>query len=160
MKFPYLPVLLCYKNCQDSSGESSNLAEIHLGDDGTDRTSNITIKNNAAYAPIGEYAVYINDALTNNTGIVIDYNIWYKNSGDWYKWGESAGSTIAGWRTASSQGTKDANADPQYSNGATGAVQLLPPRNLCVKIKTGNGADIKPGYKVKESTLKKSHRTE
>jgi len=42
----------------------------------------------------------------------LDYNDWYKASGDWYYWGGSAGDTVAGWRTASSQGANDLNAGP------------------------------------------------
>ncbi len=107
----------CYKNTQEST-PGTDVSEIWLHDNGTDRTQNINIKNNAVYAADGadDYGICVHANLTNNPGIVIDNNVWFKDSGDWYKWGASTGDTIAGWRTASSQGASDLNSDPNYKN--------------------------------------------
>jgi len=81
--------------------------------------TDIIAKNNIFSGQSG-YAIFA-DAVTGHT---IDYNCYYKASGDWYSWDGSTGDTLAGWKSDSSQGAHDINANPLMTDPANGDFTL------------------------------------
>jgi hypothetical protein len=102
----------CYANALDPGGATGSL---RINDDGTDRTTDITYRNNIFYGTaVANPIVVVTTIVTNNANIVINNNVYYQASGDWWAWGASTGDTLSGWQTASSQGADDVNSDPLF----------------------------------------------
>lgn len=113
-----------YNNTLYLNSQVNAAGEIYLGE-ALDLTANINIKNNTVFAG-GDVAIEVTANVSDNAGIVIDYNCWWKAAGDWWSWGASNGDTVSGWRTESSLGAADLNEDPLFANpGGTTAVDYI-----------------------------------
>ena len=107
---------VCYGNAQGTN--TFHRAEIRLAADAGNETYDCIVKNNLCYPThASAYAITV-DANATPEDNTIDYNCYYKSSGDWWKWGASTGSTIATWRSASSQGAHDINSNPSVTDAA------------------------------------------
>jgi len=122
---------VCYDNCQDNTGDLDWAGEIRITTDAVNATADNLIINNIGYSTQGTPAICVVNQAENDNN-TIDYNCWYGDSGDWWEWGTSnTGATIAGWRTASSQGVNDINSAPLMTDPAND-VFTLNPHSPCV----------------------------
>jgi len=104
-----------YGNCQNSSGELYAKGEIRItSTPGRDNSTNVVVKNNIGYSTVlGAYAIWVDGHSYDNAGLVIDTNVWYRTSGDWYYWNASGGADLATWNALANVG-KDLNSDPLF----------------------------------------------
>lgn len=103
---------VCYGNGQGFA--TWHKVEIGLsGQPGWDRVEDVRIKSNILYSTVdGGWAIEADTMTYDNPGIDIDYNCYYRTSGNWWKWGSTRGSSLEEWRSISSQGEHDMNQNP------------------------------------------------
>ena len=105
---------LFYDNNQDRSSTHTAApdrnAEITLVNAGT---NSCVVKNNICYNINTGYAISITDGAASG-GHILDYNCWFKQSGNWGYYDTDAYSNISNWTTASSQDANSIISDPQF----------------------------------------------
>jgi parallel beta-helix repeat protein len=112
-----------YNNVCYGNGQGVNIwhkVEIGLsGQPGWDRVEDVRVKNNLLFSTVdGGWAIEADLMTFDNSGLDIDYNCYYRTSGDWWKWGSTRGSSLEEWRATSSQGDHDINQNPDMIDPA------------------------------------------
>lgn len=80
------------------------------------RTTDLNVKNNIGYSTQAtSVAIYIDANTTGNSNIVIDNNIWFGTSTNWWTAGATNGTNLATWNAFAWVGT-DVNSDPTLTN--------------------------------------------
>lgn len=132
-----------YGNCQNTV---QLCAEVFLNGGDLDTTANVNVKNNIGYATTASIpAVFVDSNTTNNSGIVITNNLWYRASGNWWQWGVTLGSVLATWNTDT--GGVDFNTNPSLAS---------PPSNVTLQVGSpaiGTGLNLGPVYSMTLSPL-------
>lgn len=105
----------CYGN-ETEAGMFSGEISITSSASPNNRTSDLNVKNNIGYSTqASSVAIFIDANTTGNANIVIDNNIWFGTSTNWWTAGATNGTNLATWNAFAWVGT-DVNSDPTLTN--------------------------------------------